>query len=214
MGAYVGQQLRWARGCLSALPRVLVSRLGVVARLQYLLASMFFLTGWTILVYMSMPIVRILTGEQPIAAASGDAFLVHFAPYFAFALLAVAVAGAGSYTYRAFALLSASFWVHIYALVALLLRLPSRFVVTPKQGRSARQPLVVAPALLMAGVLVGCGAYGLLTDPSPATLNNVAFVSVHTFVLLSGAWPALARPAPAPAQRSRQRSKTRPVRAP
>ncbi len=50
-------------------------------RAQYLLSASYFLSGWTVLVYMALPVVRILTGAQPIAGASADSFLAHFAPY-------------------------------------------------------------------------------------------------------------------------------------
>jgi cellulose synthase (UDP-forming) len=104
MASYVSQQQRWARGCLSAIPDVLRTKLPVVQKLQHLLSASYFLTGWTVLLYMSLPVIRIATGEQPIAGAGADQFLIHFAPYFGLALLAVALAGAGTYTWRAFAL--------------------------------------------------------------------------------------------------------------
>lgn len=72
MAAYVSQQHRWARGCLSALPAVLRARLPLRLRLQYLLSAMFFLSGWSILAYMLLPVVRILTGAQPLASATAD----------------------------------------------------------------------------------------------------------------------------------------------
>ncbi len=96
MASYVSQQQRWARGCLSAVRSVRRARLPLKIRVQYLLSSMYFLSGWTLLVYMTFPVVRILTGAQPIASASADQFLLHFVPYFAVALGAVAVAGGGS----------------------------------------------------------------------------------------------------------------------
>jgi cellulose synthase (UDP-forming) len=154
---------------------------------------MFFLSGWSILIYMLLPVVRILTGAQPLASASADQFLLHFAPYFAVSLLSVSVAGAGVYTFGAFALTTASFWLHVHATVVTVLRRPGRFVVTPKQGRTGRQPRAVLPALLAIAVLVASAVVGLLRDRSPATLNNVAFVALHVCVLLTGAGAALRR---------------------
>jgi len=106
MASYVSQQDRWARGCLAGAGTVLRSRLPVRVRLQYLLSSMFFLTGWTYVVYMMLPVANIvdLGGAQPLARATSDQFLMHFGPYFAANLAAVAVAGAGSYTFAAFCL--------------------------------------------------------------------------------------------------------------
>jgi cellulose synthase (UDP-forming) len=191
MASYVSQQQRWARGCLGAIPLLLRSRLPWRHRLQYLLSASYFLTGLTLLIYMSLPVVRIVTGAQPLAAATADQFLLHFAPYYCGALATVALAGYGTYTYEAFALAAGSFWVHVQAAINTLLRRPARFVVTPKHGTVARQPRAVAPTLVAVAVLIGVAVYGLSRNHGAATLNNVAFASLHATVLLTAAIPAL-----------------------
>ena len=207
MSAYASQQLRWARGCLSALPRILGARLSFRQRAQYLLSSVFWLTGWTILLYASLPVIRIFTGLQPVDATYGSEFLVYFGPYFAAAVAFVAVAGAGAYTFRAYTLLAAGFWIHVYATIASLLRLPSRFVVTPKEGAGGWHPRAVAPTLVALVVLVAAGAYGLHKSRSPAMLNNVAFVVFHTTILSSGAVTAFGRRRPSPSTGERPRTR-------
>jgi cellulose synthase/poly-beta-1,6-N-acetylglucosamine synthase-like glycosyltransferase len=200
MASYVSQQHRWARGCLSAIPRAARARLSIGKKLQYLLSSMFFLTGWTYLVYMALPVVRIVGGEQALAGATAAQFLAHFVPYFAVSMATVAIAGEGSYSFAAFALMEASFWIHISASISLLLRRRQGFVVTPKQGRSGRQVRVVLPAVVALLVLAAAAVSGLAASQSPSTLNNVAFAALHMAVLLVGTWPALAgiRPAAGP----------------
>jgi cellulose synthase (UDP-forming) len=191
MASYVSQQQRWSRGCLSAIPSVLRAHIPLRQKLQYLLSAMYFLTGWTVLIYMSLPVIRITTGAQPLADASADAFLLHFVPYFGFALLNVARAGSGNYSFGAFALSSANFWIHVQSTVLQLLGKPARFVVTPKQGETGRQLSTVMPALIAIIVLGLTGVFGLARSQSPATLNNVAFATLHITVLLAGCWPAL-----------------------
>lgn len=193
MASYVSQQQRWSRGCLAALPAVWRSRMPLALKLQYALSASFFLTGWTVLVYMAFPVVRIVTGAQPLAATSADQFLGHFAPYFGLALLAVTVLGGGAYTFKAFALQTASFWIHVQSTVFVLMRRRGRFVVTPKEGVHGPQPRAVAPALAAAAALVAVAAFGLVRDRDPATLNNVAFAVLHVCVLVAGASPALRR---------------------
>jgi cellulose synthase (UDP-forming) len=214
MASYVSQQQRWARGCLSAFPTILRARLPLRLRLQYLLSAMYFLSGWTVLIYMSFPIVRILTGEQPLAAASADQFLLHFAPYFAGALLTVAVAGAGSYTFGGFALAVASFWIHVLSTLMTVMRRRGRFVVTPKQGELRRQPGAAAPALVAVAALLGVALYGLSRGHTPATLNNVAFAGLHVFVLMSGVWPALTSRRSAPEEATGAEASRTPARSP
>ncbi|HEX4362964.1 MAG TPA: glycosyltransferase [Solirubrobacteraceae bacterium] len=194
MASYVSQQQRWARGCLSASRATLRARLPLRVRAQYLLSSMYFLTGWTVLVYMAMPIIRITTGAQPLNGSTADQFLLHFAPYFGWALLTVSIAGAGSYTFGAFALQSASFWIHIQATILTLLGRRGTFVVTPKRGRAERQLRPVWPALAMLALLVAAALWGLHRGVSPGNLNNVAFAVLHIVVLLSGVWAALVPP--------------------
>jgi cellulose synthase/poly-beta-1,6-N-acetylglucosamine synthase-like glycosyltransferase len=197
MASYVSQQQRWARGCLSGIPAILRSRMPLRLRLQYLLSATYFLSGWTLLVYMSLPVIRILTDAQPLAASTADQFLLHFGPYYVAALATVALAGYGTYTFDAFALAAGSFWIHIQATINSLLRRPARFVVTPKHGTLARQPGAVAPALAAIVVLVGVSVYGLAQSRGAATLNNVAFASLHASILLSAVIPALrVRPSP------------------
>jgi cellulose synthase (UDP-forming) len=211
MASYVGQQHRWARGCLGSIASVLRADLPLRLRLQYLLSCSYFLTGWTILVYMSFPVVRILTGAQPLAASGADQFVLHFAPYFGLALYMVALMGSGAYTFRAFALQAASFWIHVHASLAVLLRRPGSFKVTPKRGASGRQPRAVLPGLAAIAVLLSAAAYGLLRAQDPGTLNNAAFALVHVAVLTAGIGPALrgaapvaAAPAESPAQTLRR----------
>lgn len=198
MASYVGQQHRWARGCLSAIPRVLRSSLPTRLKLHYLLSSMFFLSGWTFAIYMLMPVVRILTGAQPVADTSADQFLLVFGPYFGLALLTLAVLGGGRYRFDAYSLAFAGFWIHIHASIKTVLGRPGRFVVTPKHGTSGHQPRAVLPAMIAVGVLLGVGAWGLAASRSPATLNNVAFAALHVTVLAAGARHAIGR-APRPA---------------
>jgi len=191
MASYVSQQRRWARGCLAALPVAIRAELPWRTRVQYLLSSMFFLSGWTFALYMTLPAIRILTGAQPLAGATAAQFLVHFAPYFCISLSAVAVAGAGAYTFNAFALLIVSFWVHIRSTVAVVARRRGRFVVTAKRGADGPQPRAVLPALGVMTMLGGAITYALAHGVTAGRLNNVAFALLHISVLVVGAWPAL-----------------------
>ena len=65
------QQHRWARGCLSGAPARAAARAAVRQKVQYLLSASYFLSGWTVLIYMALPVIRILTARQPIAGVVG-----------------------------------------------------------------------------------------------------------------------------------------------
>jgi cellulose synthase/poly-beta-1,6-N-acetylglucosamine synthase-like glycosyltransferase len=192
--AYVSQQMRWARGCLSGLPRALRAKLPLKLKTQYMLSGLYFLSGWTVLIYMSFPVVRLLGGGQPLGGIDAPEFLLHFAPYYAVALSTAALAGAGSYTFAAFALAAANFWIHVLSTVYQLLRRSGSFVVTPKEGAAVRQPRAVMPALAAVGVLAAVSIYGLLKKQDAATINNVSFAAFHISVLMTGCWAALEKP--------------------
>lgn len=191
MASYVSQQLRWAQGCLSGITTVLRSRLPIRARLQYLVSATHFLSGWTVLLYMLLPVVRLLLGWQPLGAVDTDDFILHFGPYFAASLATVSVASSGVFGFGPFALSSATFGVHVRALGRVVFRRRGRFVVTPKHGAAGRQLRPVGFTLVFIVVLLVAILVGLLRDPSPSTFNNVAYAGLHLVVLCSGAWPAL-----------------------
>ena len=199
--AYVSQQQRWARGCLSGIPRALRAKLPLKKKAQYLLSGLYFLSGWTILIYMTFPVVRLLGGGQPIGGIDAPEFLLHFVPYYAVALTTAALAGAGSYTFAAFALAAANFWIHCLATIYQVLRRSGSFVVTPKEGVAERQPRAVMPALVAVAVLVGVSIYGLAKSRDAATINNVSFAAFHVSVLLTGCWAALEKPPASIAER-------------
>lgn len=192
LASYVSQQHRWARGCVGAIPRVLRSGLPLRQRVQYLLSASYFLSGWTVMLYLALPAIRIVTGAQPIAGAGADSFLAHFAPYFGFALATVASVGSGTYTFAAYSLATSTFWVHVHASSRALLRRSGSFVVTPKQGDASRQLRSAAPTAIVVALLTAAAVFGLARSRDPATLNNVAFALLHITVLTHGVWPALA----------------------
>ena len=186
LASYVSQQHRWARGCLGMLPRLMRSSLPLRCKAQYLLSASYFLAGWTVLVYLSLPVIRILTGAQPLAGAAADSFLAAFAPYFVLSLATVASVGRGNYTFAAYSLATSTFWIHVHATIRVVRGKVGGFVVTPKHGTSGRQLRPAAPTLAVIAVLAGAATYGLANGRDAATLNNVAFAALHMAVLSHG----------------------------
>jgi cellulose synthase/poly-beta-1,6-N-acetylglucosamine synthase-like glycosyltransferase len=192
LASYVSQQHRWARGCIGMIPRVLAADLPLRHKLQYLLSASYFLTGWTVLVYLSLPAIRILTGAQPVAGAAADSFLAAFGPYFALSIATVASVGAGQYTFAAYSLATSTFWIHVHATYRTLRGRAGSFVVTPKQGTNARQLGPAAPTLVVIALLAAVAVYGLSQGRDAATLNNVALAAVHMAILGHGVAAAVA----------------------
>jgi cellulose synthase (UDP-forming) len=191
MASYVSQQARWAQGCLSALPRILRSGLPPKLRAQYLLSSLYFLSGWTVTVYIALPILRIFGHVQPIHPGSANQFLAHFIPYFAASLLTVAVASDGAFSFGAYSLSVINFTIHLRATVRTVLGRRGKFVVTPKHGTNGAQLRPIVGGLVAISALSIAVVYALSTHPSAALLTNVAFALLWIGLLACGAWPAL-----------------------
>jgi len=84
--AFFKQQLRWAKGGLSMLflNNPLTSKnLTLDQRIQYFTANMFYLVGFSILIYISFPILYLLFGISPLNSPSSITWLAHYLPYFA-----------------------------------------------------------------------------------------------------------------------------------
>jgi cellulose synthase (UDP-forming) len=197
MAAYVSQQLRWARGCVYAIGLVIRGDIPWRIRLQYLHSCLFFLSGWTILFYLSLPVIFVFTGAEPINGSTSSQMLLYFAPYYAISLIVVAVAGGGSYTFEAYCLYIANFWLQIAATIYALTGAKMIWVVTAKQSSQRREPGSVAPALVTLGVLAVTMLVAIAHGVTLSVANNLAFLVMYAVVILIGVWPALVR-APAP----------------
>jgi len=147
-----------------------------------------------LLIYMTFPIVRILTTEQPITVPSAEQFLTYWAPYFFAGMLTVAVAASNGYSFAAFAVSSACFWVHIVATILTVLRRKGTFAVTPKTVSDRRQLRPVLAPIVACALLCGVAVYGLTRNQSPGMVTNVAFSAVHILVLACGIAVLLRRP--------------------
>lgn len=178
-GAYITQQNRWATGCLDLLlrQRSLWRPLSWTQRWQYFVATSYWLTGWTILVYLSLPLVRLAFGWQPIDS-SASAFATHFLPYFLVAIINLGRFGNGGYSLAGLAMNWGSFAIHVRATLTVVLGQRIGFAVTPKRARAGVPWRALAPNLLAAGVLVAASVGALARGIDPATFNTVVFALV------------------------------------
>ena len=154
MAAYVSQQQRWAQGLPVRPPARAASEApaaaeGAVPAVGARTSS----PGWTVLIYMSFPVVRLLGGGQPHRR--------HHRARVPAALRALLRRGAddgrarrrGLVHLRRLRAAAANFWIHILSTIYTVLRKEGSFVVTPKKGAGARQPRAVMPALVVVGIL-------------------------------------------------------------
>ena len=157
-------------------------------KLQYLLSASYFLSGWTVLVYLSLPVIRIVTGVQPLAGARPTRSSPRSPPYFALSLATVASVGGGH--------------VHVRRLLAgdvdVLDPRPrdrAQVIREPSRAASSSRPRPATPAASCArrrrrsrssACSSSSPSYGLARDQDAATLNNVAFAGLHISILFHG----------------------------
>ena len=182
--------------------RRLLAGLSPAASWQYLVATSYWLTGWTILVYLSLPVARLVFG-LPVLVDPTGAFAVHFLPYFLIAVVGLGRMTGGGYTWRGLVLNWGSFFVHVRATLAVLLRRQGGFAVTSKRALLGTPWGLLWPNALAGAALISASAYALARDPSPAVLGNVSFaamgVALVTPIIGFAAWQARrARRAAAP----------------
>lgn len=205
--SYLRQQRRWAVGCLDLLLRRpgLLRGLPRTTRWQYLVATSYWLTGWTILLYLSLPVFRLVFGLPVITDPTG-AFAVHFLPYFLIAVVGLGRVTDGAYTWRGLVLNWGSFAVHVQATLAVLRGRPGGFAVTSKRALSGTAWDLLWPNAAAAVVLLGVSAIALALEPSAAVLGNVSFAilgvalvtPIIVFARIQSRPPAPVEPTPAP----------------
>ena len=195
VASYLKQQERWARGTLSVLRRhwrdlLLPRRNGMRAnqRLQYGLAATHYLCGLRDLIFVIAPVLFLLTGASGVRGATLTAFLEHFVPYYALALVAFCHAAWGIGGWRPIVLGFASFPALLRAAWMTLAGQRGGFTVTPKRRVSGG----VARVALPYGVSLGfCGAalgVALSVSRSPAhwlAAFWLAYLSVMLLLALS-----------------------------
>lgn len=180
---YFSQQLRWARGGLEILlrRRPFFRGMGAGATLEYAFSFAYWFTGLAYVAYLVLPVAYLLFGIRPVHAP--NQYPVYFLPYILITLLTMAYASDFRLGFRALWFTLASFPVHLRALVSSVVGRATHFVVTPKAGgvRSLR-PVIVHTIVL--AVLLVATVWGLVTGgPTPAVLNNVAFVLGHLLIV-------------------------------
>jgi cellulose synthase (UDP-forming) len=207
--SYGSQQLRWATGCLELLfrRRALWRPLSWTQRWQYFVATSYWLTGWTILVYLAMPVLRLAFGWQALDA-SADAFAIHFLPYFLVAIVNLGRFTNGAYTFAGLVMNWGSFAIHLRGTVQALTGRRVGFQVTPKHAVAGSAWRHYVPNLAVAGALLVAAGAGLSRGLTPATFNNLTFASIDVVLVVTIAVFATlqARQAERPAGEERPRA--------
>jgi len=178
------QQRRWASGCLGLLAsRALwTPRLSPAKKWHYLTSLSYFASGWPVLTYSILPILRLFFGWSAVDRHT-DEFVLRFAPYFGLSLLILGVQMQGRYGFQGLLMHWGSFSVHIVATWDAVFSRHLRFRVTPKSLQEGSHLRYLWPNLLIVLLSGAAIIYGLAGDMSPSTINNAAFAVFNAVVV-------------------------------
>lgn len=138
VSSYVSQQFRWARGSLEVLFKhnpIFMKGLSIAQRIEYLSSTSYFFSGLVVVISAVLPLIYFYFGQVPVSV-SGMLLASVFLPYIVSVVWMLNRYSGGTFTYSAVSFSLSSFWVHIAAVVATMLRRKNGFVVTSKQKGS------------------------------------------------------------------------------
>ena len=183
---YFRQQFRWARGSVGAFFSLEPFKPGFTLgqRVQYLLATTFYLIGSVTAIYVALPIMYLLFGWSAFSASSAT-FVFFYAPYLLLALMTIRWGLGGQLRAEHLQYTFGTFPVYAVASLAALLHIPARFRVTSKSAATRRVPPVLAWITIAAFALTGVAlVIGLSTQrASPRTFTNVSWAVINLFLM-------------------------------
>lgn len=181
--SYYKQQYRWARGSLEVIFKynpLFMRGLKWRQRLQYLISSSYFLSGFVVLFDALLPIIFLYTGLTAIETNT-MALAMIFIPYIFITLYTLQKSSNFMMSFNAISFSISSFVLQIRGVFAVLLRQKTSFAVTSKQQLEGDFLYLVIPQLLYIAVAIVGLAVGLLREGlSASLLANVSWVIVNT----------------------------------
>ena len=185
--SYFRQQFRWARGSVGALFSLEPFKPGftLAQRVQYLMATTFYLIGGITAIYIVLPLLYLFFGWSAFSASSAS-FVFFYVPYLVLALLTVRWGLGGRFRLEHLQYTFGTFPVYLIASIAAFLHIPARFRVTSKQEEQTRErpPLLAWVSVLAFVVTIVAIVAGLAMRPTgPRTFTNIAWATINLLLL-------------------------------
>jgi cellulose synthase (UDP-forming) len=147
--SFLKQQRRWAQGNLEMLVRGLhtMNRLRPALGIQYAWAASNYLSGVSVLIYITLPCIFLLVGVQTVKLTSSDDFIAHFLPYIFLTVFIFVRSLDGQLRLRSVQVSFGLFPVHLSALASAIVGRRIAFAVTPKVAKGGSAYMLVIPQL-------------------------------------------------------------------
>lgn len=121
---FLRQQFRWAAGGYEILfsrhNPLLNDALTLDQKLQYMLTSTFFMTGFSVFIFFLLPLLYVYLGWKPLSLENGWTWVAHFVPYFVTLLIALSHLQGRFPRWRTFVMAMGAFPAHMSALLSVL----------------------------------------------------------------------------------------------
>lgn len=182
--AYFRQQFRWARGSIGALFSLEPFKRGLAVRqrVQYLLATTFYLIGLVSVIYLTLPILYLVGGWSALSPGSGD-FVFFYAPYLLCAFLTLRWALGKRLSLDHIRYTFGTFPVYAVAALAAFLRLPARFRVTGRHARGGVPLLGFVPMIAFAATAQAIVLGGVLRTFDARTVTTMSWAGLNMLLL-------------------------------
>lgn len=185
--SYYKQQFRWTRGSLEVVFKYnpLFRRgLSINQRVQYLASASFYLSGLVVALNALMPLLYFFFDLEPLRISTMLLALI-FLPYLFVTLFTLQLSSNYSFTYRALSYSVSSFPLHIKAVLGILTRRKTGFVVTSKTAVAGSNGRLVATHMAYIVLVVAGIGYAVMREGlSASILSNAAWAFVYIAIFV------------------------------
>lgn len=184
--SYVGQQYRWARGCLDLFFRhnpFFKKNLSLAQKIHYLYSSSYYLNGLIIAINAFIPIFALLSGVSPVKENINN-FMIYFFPFIFTTIYLLMKSTQFKITFNAIQMSMSSFFVFIMAAIAAIFNIKTKFKVTSKTEQIGNYLIYALPhisyiLISIFAIYFGIKKHGItpsvVTNTSWAIFNIVFF---------------------------------------
>ncbi|MHB8512476.1 MAG: glycosyltransferase family 2 protein [Actinomycetota bacterium] len=187
--SYARQQFRWARGSIGALVSGEPFKPGFTfsQRLQYLLATTFYLIGLVTPIYVMLPILYMVAGWSPFSVQSGT-FVLFYAPFLLLSMATMRKGLGGQLRREHLQFTFGTFPVYAMAAFAAFTGAGRKFRVTGTEQGSRKPPLSAWIATGAWGASCIAIVAGFIIRPlDERTVTNAAWALINTVLLFGTA---------------------------
>lgn len=187
LGSYYKQQFRWTRGSLEVLfweNPLFKGGLTLSQKLQYLMSALFYFNGVIVLFDITVPVIFLLTGQEPVFAST-TSFAIYFIPFMFLNLFTLYKVSRGNLTFEAISLNQSLFVLQIQAILATVFRIRSSFVITPKKAQNSTYYLLSFPLFFYLAAAAFATFIGVNREGfSPSVVANLSWIIFNVIMFI------------------------------